>query len=738
LEYRFSKTPLWGELDKLSEPVGLVKVDETKWESFWDRLVREHHYLGYVSVIGCRVKYLVTLGARVVGAISFCSAAYKLGPRDAFIGWDEATRLAMLPRLVSNNRFLLLPWIRVRNLASHVLSLSLRRMSADWESQYGVRPCMAETFVDGERFAGTCHAAANWIRLGTTKGYGRQGNGFVYHGHPRVIYVKVMDRDFASAFHPNVARLDGEREELLAMLNDIPVFFPSILARTGIDKVNPELVKEMIADFLKPFTGFLARRERREHFLTLFHGYLSDLERKSMEPISLEYAKKGETRNVQNFMTRSTWDNEGMLDKLQAMTMSMYSDEYGMLTGDGCDFPKKGTESAGVHRQCRGPLGKVDSRQASVMLGMAGENGYGLLDYQLYMPKAWFEPPRRAKWEKCCVPEDLEFKTKNEILLEMINRAVESGRFKGRYVGVDCSFGKDSKFLDGLPPRLVYFADVPSDQQVFLSRPEVAVPEYGGRGGKPAKPAVSFPPVSVSRIADDDRLPWRQAVIGNGAKGPILASDKCVRVIESRGGLPGKEVWLHVRKLEDNSVKFSLCNEAADADLEAIRRPAAMRWSIGQCFKECKDCLGMDHYELRTWHGWRRHILIVLMAHLFLNMVKNRYRISVDTPGPTPFVKGPVPHEAYAEDFVRFQNDEEPRHPNLSRCPDRPVCPLTIGMVRTLISENVHKVGKWVNTLWTWMKGRFDSYECYSIQRTLVFATPPTDKATPKKRERTL
>ena len=174
MEYKLDKAVMEGELGDFPGPVSHIKVDETKWEALWDRLVREHHYLGYESVIGSRAKYLVALGDRVVGAISFCSGAYKLGLRDKFVGWDEPTRLSMLPRLVNNNRFLILPWVRIRNLASHVLSESLKRLRVDWEKWYGVEPYLVETFVDPERFTGTCYAAANWTRLGQTKGYGRQ------------------------------------------------------------------------------------------------------------------------------------------------------------------------------------------------------------------------------------------------------------------------------------------------------------------------------------------------------------------------------------------------------------------------------------------------------------------------------------------------------------------------------------------------------------------------------------
>jgi hypothetical protein len=216
--YQYDKTPMTGELSEYPGAVRLHKVDETKWEAFWDELVREHHYLGYEGQMGARVKYVVTLGKQIVGAISFCSAAYKLGPRDEYIGWSEEARASKLQHLLSNNRFLILPWIRIRNLASHILAKSLRQIREDWEKQYEATPYMVETFVDREKYIGTCYIAANWTYLGVTKGYGRRGNTFEYHGQKKDIYVYIVDRSFAREFQPDLKRLRNGREELEAMI----------------------------------------------------------------------------------------------------------------------------------------------------------------------------------------------------------------------------------------------------------------------------------------------------------------------------------------------------------------------------------------------------------------------------------------------------------------------------------------------------------------------------------------
>jgi SRSO17 transposase len=138
-----------------------------------------------------------------------------------------------------------------------------------------------------------------------------------------------------------------------------------------------------------------------------------------------------------------------------------------MITGDGCDFPKKGKNSVGVARQYCGRLGKVDNCQASVMTGYASQKGYGLVDFELYMPEKWFDDEHTALRKKCQVPENLEFTTKNQLLLNMITRAVNSGNFEVKYVGALSSFGKDHNFLDSFPKSITYFVDVPFNHLVI-------------------------------------------------------------------------------------------------------------------------------------------------------------------------------------------------------------------------------------------------------------------------------
>ncbi len=163
----------------------------------WNSLMSSYHYLGNGPLCGAQIRYLIVSEKRgYLGGLSFSAASWKLAARDQWIGWDEQARLKHLEQVVCNSRFLILPQVRVANLASHVLSLSANRVGYDWQLRYGTEPAVVETFVDRERFRGSCYRAANWVHLGTTKGRGRNHS----HGEEKVsqkdIYVFPLRADF--------------------------------------------------------------------------------------------------------------------------------------------------------------------------------------------------------------------------------------------------------------------------------------------------------------------------------------------------------------------------------------------------------------------------------------------------------------------------------------------------------------------------------------------------------------
>lgn len=139
------------------------------WNEFMDR----YHYLDFSVLKGAQLRYLIKSSQGYVGAIGFSSPAWKTKARDDWIGWDKDTRAKNLQYIVNNARFLILPWICSKNLASKILGLCAKQVPIDWEERYGYRPVLFETFVEQQRFKGTCYKAANWIRVGQTKGRGK-------------------------------------------------------------------------------------------------------------------------------------------------------------------------------------------------------------------------------------------------------------------------------------------------------------------------------------------------------------------------------------------------------------------------------------------------------------------------------------------------------------------------------------------------------------------------------------
>lgn len=162
--------------------------------ALWEALLAEFHYLGYARVVGEQVRHLAWVGLRPVAVLAWASAAFQVGCRDEFIGWDAATRQRQLFLLANNVRLVVLPWAQRPHLASAVLARSARRLSADWLQRYGHPVVLAETFVDPTRFAGTVYRAANWRRVGTSRGSAKRGDTYAAHQQPKTVWVYPLHR----------------------------------------------------------------------------------------------------------------------------------------------------------------------------------------------------------------------------------------------------------------------------------------------------------------------------------------------------------------------------------------------------------------------------------------------------------------------------------------------------------------------------------------------------------------
>ena len=152
--------------------IELRQVRDPRDSRLWNELIERHHYLGYEPLAGAQIRYFVFAGAQLLAALGFGASAWTVAPRDRFIGWTPDQRRLNLNLVVNNARYLIMPWVRSKNLASHLLSRIARRLPHDWQARYGYRPVLLETFV-GPQYPGTCYQAANWIEVGKTQGRGK-------------------------------------------------------------------------------------------------------------------------------------------------------------------------------------------------------------------------------------------------------------------------------------------------------------------------------------------------------------------------------------------------------------------------------------------------------------------------------------------------------------------------------------------------------------------------------------
>ncbi len=181
-----------GELGKVSLEVVHGRARTRLWNEYVDR----YHYLGFRRPFGCTARYFVRSEQGLVGCVLLAGAAHSVACRDRWIGWGVGQRLRQLPYVVNNTRFLIFPWIRVPHLASHVLGKVARRVRSDWQHLWGYQPVLLETFVDPQRYRGTCYRAAGWVELGLSSGEGRRRPGRRYTSTPKRVLARPLVRDF--------------------------------------------------------------------------------------------------------------------------------------------------------------------------------------------------------------------------------------------------------------------------------------------------------------------------------------------------------------------------------------------------------------------------------------------------------------------------------------------------------------------------------------------------------------
>jgi len=194
-------TPLRASVKQLRPLLTFCQVRRTPQEALCNWLLHSEHYLGFVRPVGENLKYVVFCGLRPIAVFAWSSAPRHLGPRDRYIGWSQEQRRKNISLVAYNTRFLVPSWVQVPHLASHLLSRMTRMLPEEWQKIYGHPVCFAETFVDPERHRGTCYLAANWVRLGTTQGLGKDSRSNKPNRSIKDVLGLPLTKDFRERLH---------------------------------------------------------------------------------------------------------------------------------------------------------------------------------------------------------------------------------------------------------------------------------------------------------------------------------------------------------------------------------------------------------------------------------------------------------------------------------------------------------------------------------------------------------
>lgn len=340
------------------------------------------------------------------------------------------------------------------------------------------------------------------------------------------------------------------------------------------------------------------RRELKESGAAFIDGLLSGIARKTGW-LMAEQAGLERPWRMQALLGRSHWDADELRDKVRSYVVEALGDQSGVLVVDETGFVKKGVHSVGVARQYSGTAGRIENAQVGVFLGYASRFGQALIDRQLYLPQSWAnDSERRAA---VSVPEDISFATKPAIARNLIASALDAG-VPCAWVLADAVYGSDSKLRRMLEQR----------QQAYVlavrSNHHLRFVDHDG--------LLQIDPVTMGKALDEDTFSAHAA--GEGSKG--------IRLYDwARINLPWAcdenwTRWLLIRRNRNDATKqayyFVFC--PAGTTLAELAGAAGLRWTIEECFQRAKDDLGLDHCEARSWHGWHRHMSLVMAAAAFL------------------------------------------------------------------------------------------------------------------------
>lgn len=344
----------------------------------------------------------------------------------------------------------------------------------------------------------------------------------------------------------------------------------------------------------------------------------------------IDHGSEDYEQALQQFINQSPWDEQAVLDGLQAWIGRRFGTD-GLLILDDTGFPKQGTHSVGVARQYTGTLGKVASCQVAVTLQWATPSEVVGLDAKLYLPQSWTADPQRLA--NSGVPEHVGYQPKWQLALTMVRRALANG-LRG-IVLADSAFGTVTEFRTTLAQlELQYCVGIDSTLKVIAADTDLGpVPEYSGRGKPPTRPlkvraGARSPSVrewAIERAADFRKVTWRE-----GSKGKMQGRFGAWRVRPahrlSAGQGPLAACWLLAESPADaaHPAKYFFSNLPEQTSLKRLVATAKSRWWIEHSYRELKDELGLDHFEGRSWRGWHHHVVLVLLAYAFLQDLRQQ------------------------------------------------------------------------------------------------------------------
>jgi len=391
--------------------------------------------------------------------------------------------------------------------------------------------------------------------------------------------------------------------------------------------------------FLAEFDDCFARSESRERLRNYIGGQVSDLPRKSIEPIAL--AAGIPPRTLQCFLATAQWDEHRIRDRIQWIVARDHAHRQAVATVDDTGNPKKGTHTAAVQRQWCGNTGKIDNCVVSVHIGYTTGDFQCLLDSDLYLPKDWADDPARRK--EAGIPDDVVYRKKTTIALEQIRRAMSNGIRVAAWT-FDEFYGRDGEFLDGLETLgQSYVGEVPSDFTGWVHEPRILHsprPQEAHKCGRKRRyPRLARKALPASKVKNlliysrqFQKQKWKRFKIKDGEKGPVVWEVKHASFYRKHAnGLPGPTHTLIVARnvLNTDEVKYFVSNMAVGSgcvSLEWMLWVAFSRWPIERCFELAKRDLGMDHFETRSWRGIHRHLYISQLSLLFCARVHHRLR----------------------------------------------------------------------------------------------------------------